>query len=148
MVSSPVVNILEPPPDFPSTWREQLALLATSRRWLRVVVYLVLIFLLTPILLGFIFLMALFPLTLAFIRLAMIYTPAYRLVGRLLGVEQLPRRLARPPIQFRVFSVIYILFWIAVAAVCLGLLFYSGFLNQNLIYILSHTLLFRRSPLQ
>ncbi len=147
MVSSPLVNVLQPPPDFPSTWREQLALLATSPRWRRVVGYLVLASLLTPVLLGFIFLMALFALALAFMRLAMVYTPAYMLVGRLLGVDPLPERLARPPLPFAIFSVVYILFWIAVAAVCIRLLFYSGFLNQNLIYLVSRMLLVR-TPLQ
>ncbi len=140
-VSSAVVNVLEPSPEFPASWPEQLALLRNCSNWPRVIGYLALTFLLTPILLGFIFLMALFPLALAFMRLAMIYTPAYHLMGRLLGVGRLPERLAKPPAAFAAFSVIYISFWIVVAAVCIRLLFYSGFLDQNLIYIVGHTLL-------
>ncbi len=142
------MSIPEPPPDFPSTWREQIALFATSRRWLRVVGYTAVAFVLTPVLLGFIFMMAFFPLTLVFMRLAMIYTPAYRLVGRILGVEPLPSRLARPPTLFILTSVVYILFGIAVAVVCIRLLFYSGFCDQNLVCLASTKFWFTHSVLQ
>ncbi len=123
-------------------------MLATSRRWLRVIGYAALAFVLTPVVLGFLFMMAFFPLTLAFMRLAMIYTPAYRLVGHMLGVEPLPGRLARPPTLFVLTSVAYILFGIAVAVVCVWLLFYSGFCDQNLVCLASTRLWFTRSVLQ
>ncbi len=132
----------------PATYNEQIALLRNSKRWLRLFGYLGLIFLLTPVVLGFVFMMMLFPLSLAFARLAVVYTPAYRLMGRLLGVEKLPERLAKPPLWYAIYSAVYIFFWLALAALMVGLLFYMGFLNQNLLYVMGQYMLHRNPPLQ
>ncbi len=138
----------EPSAGPPTTYSEQIALLRNSKRWLRVFGYLGLIFLLTPVVLGFVFMMMLFPLSLAFARLAVVYTPAYHLMGRLLGVENLPQRLAKPPLWYAIYSAVYILFWLAVVAVMVRLLFSMGFLNQNLVYVMGQYLLHGSPPLQ
>ncbi len=119
--------------ELPTAYNDQIALLRHTEGWRRLFVYLVFLLLATPFLLGFIFLMALFPLGLAFVRIAALYTPAYHLLGRMLGVHGLPERLAKPPLWFAIYSVVYILFWLGVALICIRLLFYSGFCNQNLV---------------
>ena len=132
-------------PEVPATYGEQIALLRNSTGWRRLLAYLGLVYLATPFLLGFIFLMMLMPLTLALARLATIYTPAYRLVGRMLGVQHLPERLAPPSLLLIGYSIVYILFWLVVASVCARLLFYSGFCNQNVV-CLAGTQLFFKQP--
>ncbi len=97
-----------------------------------------LVYLLTPLFLGLIFMAMLFPLTLAFARLQVIFTPAYHLAGRIMGVKGLPARLASPPIWLTVYSITWVLFQLGLVAILVRLLFFVGFCNQNLICMLGH----------
>lgn len=132
----------------PTAYNDQIALLRHTEGWRRLFGYIVFVFLATPFVLGFIFLMMLFPLALAFARVAALYTPAYHLLGRMLGAHGLPQRLAKPPLWFAIYSIVYILFWLGIAAICIRLLFSAGFCNQNLICLGATRLLFKHLPLE
>ena len=78
-----IESLVEPP----TTYREQIAILWPSKRGLRMLGYFALMYVLVSLFfLGLVFMTILFTLTLAFARLMFIFTPAYHLVGRMLGV--------------------------------------------------------------
>jgi len=124
---------IESSPQTPSTYKEQIALLQQSKGWLRLFGYLAALYLLTPILLGLVFMLMLFPLTVALFRLSLIFTPVYHLAGRIMGVKGLPERLARPPTCITVYSLVWAAVMLAIVAFCIRILFLTGFCNQNLI---------------
>ncbi len=117
----------------PTTYREQVRLLRKSKRFLRLLAYLFLIYLLTPFLLGFAFALMLLPLTFAFVCLAVVFTAAYHILGRMLGVEGLPAKLAKPPTWLTIYSAAVVLFHLGLVAISLRLLFLLGFCHQNLV---------------
>ncbi|HEX8990577.1 MAG TPA: hypothetical protein VF784_02770 [Anaerolineales bacterium] len=135
------VNVADPSAEPPTSYRQQIVLLRNPKGWLRLLGYLSLVYFLTVLFLGFIFMAMLLPLTLAFARLAVIFTPAYHLAGRIMGVKGLPARLAIPPTWLTIYSIVWVLFQLGIAAILFRLLFFVGFCNQNLICISSHLLL-------
>ena len=132
---------MEPSAKTPTTYWEQIALLRNAKGLIRLLVYLAVIYFLTPFLLGLIFMAILFPLTLAVIRLAVVFPPAYHLAGRVMGVNGLPAHLAKPPTWYTIYSILYEALCLAVAAFFIRLLFFSGFCNQNPVCMLGHLLL-------
>ena len=120
----------------PTTYREQIALLWNQKGLLRLLGYLAVVYFLTPIVLGLIFLAMLFPLTLALVRLTFVFTPVYHLAGRIMCVKGLPERLAKSPMWFLVYSIVWVVVMLAVVGFLVRMLFFSGFCNQNLICML------------
>ena len=120
----------------PTTYREQVRLLIYPKAWLRLVGYFAIVDVLTLIILGVIFMMILLPLTLALLRLSFVWTPLYHLAGRVMGLKGLPEHLAKPPTWFMIYSLAWALGMPATVAVCIRILFFSGFCNQNLICML------------
>lgn len=135
------VNVADPSAEPPTSYKEQIALLRNAKGVLRLLGYLSLVYFLTVLFLGFIFMAMLLPLTLAFARLAVIFTPAYHLAGRIMGVKGLPARLASPPTWLTIYSIVWVLFQLGIAAILVRPLFFVGFCNQNLICISGHLLL-------
>lgn len=131
----------EPSAEPPITYKEQVALLGNSTRQMSLLGYVALLYFLTLLLLGGIFMAMLFPLTLAFVRLACIFTPAYHLLGQILGVKGLPARLATPPTWLTIYSIIWVLFHLGIVALLIRVIFFIGFCTQNLICIFGRMLL-------
>lgn len=120
----------------PTTYREQVALLRDGHGLLRLLACLVFVYFLTPIILGFVFIMIMFPLTLALGRLIFVWTPAYHLAGRAMGLNGLPEHLAKAPGWFMLYSAAWVAVMLAIAGYFVRVLFSIGFCNQNLICLL------------
>ena len=139
--SQGTINMADMSAHSPTTYKEQIALLRNPKGWLRLLGYISLAYFLIGLFIGLLFMVMLFPLTLAFARLQFIFTPAYHLAGRIMGVKGLPERLARPPTWFTIYSIVWVVFQLAIVAMLVRLLFFAGFCNQNLICIFGHMLL-------
>ncbi len=129
------INVGGPSTEPPTSYKEQIALLRNSKGLLRLFGCFAVIYFLTTLFLGLIFMAMLFPLTLAFARLEVIFTPAYHLAGKIMGVQGLPAQLARPPSWLTIYSIVWIVFHLAIVAILIRLLFFAGYYNQNLIFI-------------
>lgn len=127
----PEVN--QPAAEPPTTYQEQIALLRPHIGLAKLAGYLALVYLLTFVVLGAVFMAMLVPITGAFRRLAYISTAAYHLWGRMIGVKELPAQLAKPPIGVVIWSSIWIVAWLALVAILLRLVFFIGFCNQNVL---------------
>lgn len=118
--------------DQPITYREQIALLRQSifKSWKLIAYYGGIAFLLMFVF-GFAFEIIYLGLILGLIRLGVVLDPAYRLLIRILRLNDLPQHLARPPAWFLVYSIIMFLF--PLAFILLGGLFLyeAGFCGQN-----------------
>ncbi len=88
---------MQPAAHPPSTYPEQVALLRNAQGLLA---GLFIAYVLIPVTLGLVFILIMFPLTLALSRLILIWTPAYHLAGRAMGLNGLPDHLAKPPAWF------------------------------------------------
>jgi len=130
------VGVTDQATEPPTNWREQVALLRTPKGLLKIGAYVLLAYLLTSVLLGLLFQVLLFALTLVFARLAFVFTPVYHLAGRMMGVQALPTRLAKPPTWFAIYSAVFILFWLAVVGAIVRVISIAGFCNQNLLCII------------
>ncbi len=137
----PVGETNQPANEPPTTYQEQMAMLFSGKGIVRLLGYLVLLHFLVLFFLGFVFLAILFPLTLAFARLALIYTPAYHLLGRIMGINGMPAHLSGPSKGLAIYSWVYTAFWVGVSLVFLRLVFFAGFCNQNFLCLLSRLLL-------
>ena len=122
----------------PTTYREQIALLRDSKGLLKLFGYLAVVYFLAPIILGLVFTMMMFPLTLALVRLGFVWTPVYHLAGRVMGVKGLPDHLAKPPTWFMIYSVVWVGVMFAIVAYCVWILLSIGFCSQNLACMLGN----------
>ncbi len=118
-----------------------MALFRNSKGILRLLGFYALLYLLVTPVLGLLFAAMLFPLMLAFLRLSFVYTPAYHVMGRIMGVSGLPERLAKPSKWLGIYSWVYVIFWVAVALLFFWPLFMIGFCNQNVICFVGRWLL-------
>ena len=134
-------NMADPSAEPPTSYKEQIALLRNPKGWLRLLGYLSLVYIVTALFFGLIFMAMLFPLTLAFARLEVIFTPAYHLAGRIMGVKGLPARLASPPSWLTIYFMVWVLLQLGLVAILVRLLFFVGFCNQNMICISGRLLL-------
>lgn len=130
--------MIQPCAQPPTTYREQIALLRDSKRLLKLLGYLAVVYFLTPIVLGLVFTMMMFPLTLALVHLGFVWTPVYHLAGRVMGVRGLPEHLAKPPTWMVIYSLAWAVVTFAIVAYCVWILFSIGFCNQNLVCMLGH----------
>lgn len=130
--------MIQPSAEPPTTYREQVALLQYPKGWLRLFGYLAIVYFLTPIVLGLVFMMMLFPLTLALVRLSFVWTPVYHFAGRIMGLKGLPEHLAKPPTWTTIYSLVWAIVTLVIVGFCIRILFFSGFCNQNLICMLGH----------
>lgn len=117
----------------PRTYTEQVALLRDGKGTWRAIGFLALVYLVSTMLLGWIFLPIVFLLSLALILLSVVWTPAYHGVGWMMGLKGLPDHLARPPIWRTVFQHVFAGLTLAVAGVFIRMVFLSGFCSQNAI---------------
>ncbi len=124
----------------PTTYPEQVALLRNAQGLLRLLAGLFVAYVLIPVTLGLVFILIMFPLTLALSRLILIWTPAYHLAGRAMGLNGLPDHLAKPPAWFILYSVVWVAVMLAMAGYFVYVLFSIGFCNQNLICLLAEHL--------
>ncbi len=134
------INAGGPSPEPPTSYKEQIALLRNAKGLSRIPGYVVLAYFLTTVFLGLIFMAMLLPLTLVLTRLAVIFTPAYRLYGRIVGMQGLPTRLAKPPTWLTIYSIVWVIFQLGIVAILVRLLFFVGFTDQNLIFIFGRLL--------
>ncbi len=108
-----------------------MQLLLISMWRVKVFAYLIGIHFLVLVVLGIIFDLLLFGLTLALSRLVGTFNPAYQLVGRVLGIQGLPAHLAKPPTWYRVYSAALLVVPLAIIAAGLWVLVHVGFVGRT-----------------
>ncbi len=133
----PVGEMNQPATEPPTTWREQVALFRNAKGLLRLVVFFALLFCVAAFLLGALFQGMALALSIAFVHLMGVYTPAYHLMGRIMGLKGLPTRLAKPPTWFIFYSWLWAVFMLGIFAFIVRLLFIVGFCPQNIFCVLA-----------
>jgi hypothetical protein len=109
-----------------------------SRAFWRLILSLSAVNLLVCLLLGVWIYFIVFAVCMVFIRLTAVYAPARRLaqsVTRLVNKTYIIQEL-KPPLWGKVVFLFPALFWVGAAGVGIWLLFRTGFLEQNLIYLM------------
>jgi hypothetical protein len=134
-------EIKQPRAEPPTTHTEHLELLRDPTGSLKWIGYYALLYVLVALILGFIFMAMLLPLTLVFASLITVYAPAHRLAGRLFGVKELPARLAKPPTRVIIREAVWVLLQLGFVAILVRSVFFIGFCNQNVICLVVRLLL-------
>ncbi len=129
-------EISQPTREPPATYAEQIALLWTAKGFLRLFGFLALLSLFIVLVLGLLVMAMFVPLSVAFLQLSFVFTPAYHLMGRIMGVTGLPQHLARPPMWLMLFYWALAIIYLGAVLFLLRAIFIAGFCNQNLICLL------------
>ncbi len=120
----------------PMTYQQQTQLLLIAMWRLKVFAFLVAGFLIANIVLGFILSWVAFFAGNAFLRLAYIYDPAFQLLGRVLGIKNMPAHLARPSTGTVLIFSFLALFWLGAAGFGTWAVLHIGFCNQNFLCLI------------